>query len=85
VFPVVDFFKRGRVVGDVLVGLPADHEAVLTADEMERGAGYELVKLYVPHFGLVDAYNFSNRYGLGAVIDDGDWLRYDREWRALPA
>ena len=95
VFPVVDFTMGGRVVGDVLLGVPLESWEFRSVYGMEIGAGYKLVTLNTPvhipgscrTLNNVAAfhYPFENRESrIGIPIPDGDWLAFcegDHAWR----
>ena len=84
VYPVVDFTKDGRVVGDLLMGVPADSSVFSGVYRMEIGAGYRLVEIgTVETFGgpaPVHAFQFSvadDAWGVGQFVEDGDWIAFD--------
>ena len=80
-YPVVDFGLEGRVVGDLLVGLPVQSDQFQGVHYMEKNAGYRLVQIgtFETFEGpaAVHSYQYDTEYrSVGQLIPDGDWVEF---------
>jgi hypothetical protein len=84
-YPVVDFTREGRVVGDLLMDISVHDHTFQSVYRMEIGAGYILTEighvntLFGPtpihafHFPIEEAF-------VGEFIEDGDWIKFDESF-----
>ena len=71
----------GRVVGDLLVGLPVQSDQFQGVHYMEKNAGYRLVQIgtFETFEGpaAVHSYQYDTEYrSVGQLIPDGDWVEF---------
>lgn len=89
-YPVVDFTREGRVVGDLLMDIPVENYTFRNIYRMEIGAGYALAEIGQVNtlFGPkpIHAFHYSvHEASVGDFIEDGDWIRYDKsfDWSTI--